>query len=268
MLPLFDRPVVFRAEVLAEGVEDRLQRRGGPGGQVPGQPPDAVQRGAQAQVPVPEPVLVPGVIVAVVGVGMLRLPRLVDRPRQHRQVFQRQPVRGRVQQNRIGLVPLAGGELVGPGGDVLGPGVGDGPGGHRGRDPAVAAQPPVPADRRARRRLGHLVPVHQPGPRRPVPVRLIAGLGGERGQHRGVDRGQLRLRPLQARQHLPVRRRTQRRPVGRGQVIQRRVQHPGGIGRAGECCVRHVDHLPPGAHGDFDITRSYNNLHRISNRST
>ena len=120
----------------------------------------------------------------------------------------------------VGLVPLVRGQLVGPGGDLPGPGLGDVPGGHRLGDPPVPGQPFVPGDRAAGRAFGDAGAVDQPGPGGPVPVRLIPGLGGERGQDGGVDRGQLGLRPLQPGQHLPVRRRPERRPVDSGQVIQ------------------------------------------------
>ena len=114
MLPLLDAAVVFRAEVLAEGVEDGLQSSGAPGGQVPVELPHPAERRAQPQVPVVEPVLIPVVAVAVVGVGVLGLPRLGDGPREDRQVLQRQAAGGGVQQDGVGLVPFLGGQLVGP----------------------------------------------------------------------------------------------------------------------------------------------------------
>ena len=78
VLALLDAAVVLRPQVLAEGVEDGLQRGGAPGGQVPADLPGAAQGGAEPQVPIIEPVLVLVVPVAVVRVRVLGFPRLVD----------------------------------------------------------------------------------------------------------------------------------------------------------------------------------------------
>ena len=123
MLPLLHAAPVISTPVLAERVEDRLQLGRAPGGQVAGQFPGAAEGDTQPQPPVPEPVLVAPLSVAVVRVGVLRLPRLPDRPGQDLQVFQRHPGRRGFQQDLIGLVTLERWQWVGPGGDVLTPGL-------------------------------------------------------------------------------------------------------------------------------------------------
>ena len=145
---------------------------------------------------------------------------------QDRQVFQRQPrPRRRPAGSRSASSRFCGGQLVSPAGDrpcaqdsVMPPAA------------ITAAILPCRARRlcqpyrAARRALGHRGAVDQPCPRDRCPSGLVPRLRGESRQHRSVDRGQLGLRPLQPGQHLPVRCRAQRRPVGRGQVIQGCVQ--------------------------------------------
>jgi hypothetical protein len=117
------------------------------------------------------------------------------------------------------------------------------PDGHRLGDDRVPDQPPLPADRASCGALGDPGLADQPLFRAAVPVRLVPVPGGERGENRGVHRSELCLRTRQADQHLGVRRRAQRRPVGGGQVIQGGIQHVGRHPGAREGRCPHLDHL-------------------------
>ena len=251
MLALLDAAVVFGAEVLAEGVEDRLQRGGA--GRRSG--PRRLSRRRRGWCP---------------GAGTGRRTRPHPRhPRCRRpgpgaglSTFRRSsgreprglPAAARARRHRAGSASassrLSAGSLSVQAAISLAQDSEMSPAAITAAIRSMAAR--GVSARRPRRWPLPWNPglVDQPRPGGAVPVRLIPALRGERGQHRGVDRGQLGLRPLQPGQHLPVRLRAQRRPVGGGQVIQRRVQHPGGVGRAGECRVRHAGSPPAGDQGD------------------
>ena len=62
----------------------------------------------------PNPSSSPGIAVAVVRVGVLRLPRLPDRPGQDLQVLQRHPGHRGLQQDPVGFVAVGGRQRVGP----------------------------------------------------------------------------------------------------------------------------------------------------------
>ena len=269
MLPLLDAAVVFGAQVLAEGVEDGLQRGGAAGGQVPVDLPRPAERGAQPQVPVVEPVLIPVVPVAVVGVGVLGLPRLGDGAGEDRQVFQRQPARRR---HRAGW-----------------------------RRPRPACRraacrsrrrSPSPRTRRCPRRSS---PRRSAGagpsrfcqPTAPlaapleIPVLLISQARADRcpsGSYPDCAVNADRTAALTAvslacarcswASISPCACVPSDAQSTRGQVIQRRVQHPGRVGGAGECRVRHLDHLPPGVRETLTCLDCISYYERISNCST
>ena len=94
--PLVLAPVVLRAALLAERLEDGGHGCGALGGQVAPDHARAAERGAQLEVAVPE-------VEVLVGVGPRGAPLLDRGGGDRRQVLQRRPGRGRLEQDLVGL---------------------------------------------------------------------------------------------------------------------------------------------------------------------
>src|SRR5579859_377685 len=95
---LLGGPQVLRAAALAERVEDGGEGGGALGGQVAAQVAGVVEGGVEDQGPVAEPA--PGRVV--VGVGLLRPPRLVGGLRQQLQVIEVRARLGGVDEDLVG----------------------------------------------------------------------------------------------------------------------------------------------------------------------
>jgi hypothetical protein len=112
---------VFRAAPLAQRFEYGLHGGGAFGGEVAADHARAAEGGADLQVAVVEAV--------VVGVGVLGAPLLERVGGDRGQVVQRGPGGGGVGEDLVGGGAQFGGQVPGPLDDLIGPGLGDRPGG-------------------------------------------------------------------------------------------------------------------------------------------
>ena len=168
MVALLGGAEVVGAAVLAEGVQDGGEGGRAFGGQVAPQVPGAVEGGVEDEGAVAEPL--PGRVV--VGVGLLRPPRLVGGLGQQLQVVEVGPGGRCVDEDVVGRgLEVVVVDPAGPGGDLPRPRDGDGAGGGRGVEQRVAGQQAHLADG------GLGVPAAE------------AGLGGEPGGGGGVAVG-------------------------------------------------------------------------------
>ena len=137
MVALPDGAQVVGAAPFPERLQDGGDGRGALGGQVAPDPPRPVHRGVEEEVAVGEAAA--GRVV--VGVGLLRPPRLVGGLREELQVVQARPRRGRLDEDLVGLaLELVVVDPPGPGGDLPRPGDGERPGRGGGVEVGVAGQ--------------------------------------------------------------------------------------------------------------------------------
>jgi hypothetical protein len=155
--PFLPGPVVFRACFLAQGLQHRADRRRAPGGQVAADDRRPAEGGAELKEPVFE------LAVRVAGAGLPLAPALGRAARDHRQVIQRRPGRGGVEQDPIGLGPHLIGELPGPVRDRERQRTGDVTRRQRGIQQRPLAEPAHLPDRGPRPLLRHPRPRRQPG---------------------------------------------------------------------------------------------------------
>ena len=217
---------VFRALLLSEGIEDRLQRGGAPRGQVTPEPPGAPVVQVEPQRTVTESV--------VVAVSVRRRGPRPHLLRQPGQVHQRGPGRRRSKQDRIRGVPRRSGQQVAPIADLARPRLRQRPDCQGVPDTGMGRQPPGPRHRGGRSRPGDPGLPAQPGPGGAVPVGLVRAAFRERIKHRSLSGDPDRIRSLQTAQAVGLLSGSQRGRIRRGEEGQRLAQRGERLARASE----------------------------------
>ena len=204
VVTLPDRAGVFRAGLLAQGVQDGLDRLRAALGQVTVQPACPAQRGPQPHLPVLEPGL------AVTRVWAQALPHLRGQRPQVRQV---RAARGSRQQDQVRVLARGHRQRIGPVTHLPRPRQRDSPRGQGVTHRAVRVETPHPRHRGGGGRVRDPGLPPQPRPRRPATVILKTAVRVERRQDRRPGGDVHRRGPLQRTQALRLHHRRRRRQV-------------------------------------------------------